>query len=161
MAARSVNKVIMIGNLVRDPEVVQINQNSEVAKFTLAVNESYKKPDGTLVENTTYIDCEAWQGLAKVVANYVKKGSRIYIEGSIRADSWTDADSGKTRTKHKIRIAELMMLDGRRDGAESGGGYNEEGGNDYRQSSANQSSQKQSNNDDAPKVNAVDDELPF
>lgn len=105
----------MIGNLTRDPENVQINENTEVAKFTLAVNESYKKPNGEVVENTTYIDCEAWSGLAGVVKNYVKKGSRIYIEGSLKADQWNDADTGKTRTKHKIRITDIMMLDGKRD----------------------------------------------
>ena len=153
MATRSVNKVIMIGNLVRDPEVVQINQTTDVAKFTLAVNESYKKPDGEVVENTTFIDCEAWQGLAKVVGSYVKKGARIYIEGSLRADSWQDADSGKTRTKHKVRISDLMMLDGRKGGEESDGG-------DYQQSAPAQSSNK-SNQSSAPKVNPVDDELPF
>lgn len=135
----------MIGNLVRDPEVVQINQNTDVAKFTLAVNESYKKPDGETVENTTYIDCEAWSGLAKVVGTYVKKGARVYIEGSLRADTWTDADSGKQRTKHKVRISDLMMLDGRREGGESGG---------YTPS-------QPSRNDEAPTVNPVDDELPF
>jgi single-strand DNA-binding protein len=145
MATKSVNKVIMIGNLVRDPEVVQINQNTDVAKFTIAVNESYKKPDGETVENTTYIDCEAWSGLAKVVGQYVKKGARVYIEGSLRADTWTDADSGKQRTKHKVRVSDLMMLDGRRDGS---------GGGEY-------SAPSSRGGDSAPTVQPVDDELPF
>lgn len=108
---KSVNKVILIGNLVRDPETTQISENTDVAKFTIAVNESYKKQDGTLVENTTYIDCEAWSGLAKVVSNYLKKGSKVYIEGNLKADTWTDADTGKNRTKHKIRVQDLVMLD--------------------------------------------------
>jgi single-strand DNA-binding protein len=149
---KSINKVIMIGNLTRDPEVVQINQNTEVAKFTIAVNDGYKKPDGEVVDVVTYMDCEAWSGLAKVVGQYVKKGSRIYIEGSLRADTWTDADSGKSRTKHKIRIAELMMLDSR--GGGNGGGRDDmDGGNDY--------APRGGNNNNTPNIKAVDDELPF
>lgn len=116
---KSVNKVILIGNLVQDPEVVQINQDTEVAKFTLAINEGYKKPDGEQVDLTTYIDCEAWSGLAKVVKSYVKKGSKLYVEGNIRSDKWTDADSGKARVKHKVRIQDLVMLDSRKDGSDA------------------------------------------
>lgn len=140
---KSVNKVILIGNLVRDPEIVQINQNTDVAKFTVAVNENYKKPDGTPVENTTYIDCEAWSGLAKVVGNYLKKGSKVYIEGSLRSDTWQDADSGKNRTKHKIRVVDMVMLDGR--GSSS----------DVDSSSAS----PDASNSAVPRVE--DDELPF
>lgn len=141
---KSVNKVIMIGNLVGDPEVVQINSDTEVAKFTLAINEGYKKPDGEQVDITTYIDCEAWSGLAKVAKNYLHKGSKIYIEGNLRADKWTDADSGKSRTKHKVRVQDLVMLDSRKDG-DSGTSYS-----------------KPKSDDSEPAVNAAqDDELPF
>lgn len=140
---KSINKVIMIGNLVRDPEVVQINQNTDVAKFTIAVNESYKKATGEQVDITTYIDCEAWGGLAGIVGKYLKKGSRVYIEGSIRADSWVDADSGKNRTKHKIKVTDMLMLDGRRDGG------------DMEDSSSNDIAEE------TPQVKAVNDELPF
>lgn len=144
---KSVNKVILIGNLVRDPEVTQINANTEVAKFTLAMNESYKKPDGQMVENTTYIDCEAWSGLAKVAGNYLKKGSKVYIEGNLRADVWQDADSGKNRTKHKIRVQDLVMLD-------SKGGGSEGGASSY--------SRPDTKSESSSSVNAVDDdELPF
>ncbi len=145
---KSVNKVILIGNLVRDPEITQINANTEVSKFTMAVNESYKKPTGETVENTTYIDCEAWGGLSSVVKNYVKKGSKLYIEGNLRADTWQDADSGKNRTKHKIRVLDLVMLDSR-------GGGNDGAGSSYQSNNNN-------SRDEEPQVNAVDDdELPF
>ncbi|MFW5720053.1 MAG: single-stranded DNA-binding protein [Candidatus Dojkabacteria bacterium] len=118
---KSINKVIMIGNLVANPEVVQINENTDVAKFTIAVNESYKKQDGSTQEITTYLDCEAWGGLSKVVSNYLKKGSRVYVEGALRSDTWTDADSGKQRTKMKMRLADMLMLDTRGGGNASGG----------------------------------------
>ena len=140
---KSVNKVILIGNLVQDPEVVQINQDTEVAKFTLAINEGYKKPDGEQVDVTTYIDCEAWAGLAKVVKNYVKKGSKLYVEGNIRSDKWTDADSGKARTKHKVRIQDLVMLDSRKDGSDA----------EY--------SKNTGKVEESPVKAANDDELPF
>ncbi len=136
---KSVNKVILIGNIVQDPEVVQISQDTELAKFTIAINESYKKPDGEVTEVTTYIDCEAWSGIAKVVKNYLRKGSRVYIEGNLRADKWTDADTGKSRTKHKIRVLDLVMLDTRKD--------------------ANSLDSAKSIDD--ANINVVDDELPF
>lgn len=140
---KSVNKVILIGNVVQDPEVVQINQDTEVAKFTLAINEGYKKPDGEQVDLTTYIDCEAWSGLAKVVKSYVKKGSKLYVEGNIRSDKWTDADSGKARIKHKVRIQDLVMLDSRKDGSYAEYSKNTGMGEEYPVKAAN------------------DDELPF
>lgn len=136
---KSVNKVILIGNIVQDPEVVQISQDTELAKFTIAINESYKKPDGEVTEVTTYIDCEAWSGIAKVIKNYLRKGSRVYIEGNLRADKWTDADTGKSRTKHKIRVLDLVMLDTRKD--------------------ANSLDSAKSIDD--ANINVVDDELPF
>ncbi|BDQ05127.1 MAG: single-stranded DNA-binding protein [Candidatus Dojkabacteria bacterium] len=137
---KSVNKVILIGNIVQDPEVVQISQDTELAKFTIAINESYKKPDGEVSEVTTYIDCEAWSGIAKVVKTYLRKGSRVYIEGNLRSDKWTDADTGKSRTKHKIRVLDLVMLDTRKD--------------------ANSVDSSKSIDDANVRVN-VDDELPF
>lgn len=143
---KSVNKVIMIGNLVADPEVTQINADTEVAKFTLAINEGYKKPDGEQVELTTYIDCEAWSGLAKVIKTYLRKGSKVYVEGNLRSDKWTDADTGKNRTKHKIRLVDMVMLDGKRDGESSGSSY----------------SKTSTSDDSEPAVKpAQDDELPF
>lgn len=145
---KSVNKVILIGNLTRDPEVVSLNSGTDVAKFSLAINDSYKKADGEMVENTIYMDCEAWSGLAKVVSTYVKKGSKVYVEGSLKEDKWTDADSGKQRSKFKLRITDLMMLDGRKsdDSGYSGGGS---------------SSYSNNNNDDMKVKPAQDDELPF
>ena len=142
---KAVNKVILIGNLTRDPEMVQINQNTDVAKFSLAVNESYKKADGETVENTVFLECEAWSGLAKVAGNYLKKGSKVYIEGNLREDKWTDAESGKSRSKIKIRVVDLVMLDKR-----EGGDYGSSGGS-YSKSESNES----------PIKPVDDDELPF
>lgn len=107
---RSVNKVILIGNVVRAPDIVQINEGTEVAKFTIAVNEYYKKNDGTEMQLTSYIDCEVWGGLVKVVKNYLSKGSRVYVEGSIRMDRWEDVD-GNNKVKFKIRVNDLILLD--------------------------------------------------
>ena len=143
---KSVNKVIMIGNLTADPEVTQVGADLEVAKFTLALNDSYKKPSGEQVEVVTFIDCEAWSGLAKVIKTYLRKGSKVYIEGSLRADKWVDADSGKNRTKHKVKVSDMTMLDGKRDGESSGS---------YSKPAASEES-----NEPAVKP-ASDDELPF
>ncbi len=145
---KSVNKIILIGNLTRDPEVVQVREGIEVAKFSLAINDSYKKQTGETVDQTIYVDCEAWSGLAKVVSQYLKKGSKIYVEGTLKSDVWTDADSGKQRTKFKVRLVDMVMLDSRRDG--DGGGFS--GG----------APKQNSSYDDEPQVKSVDDdELPF
>ncbi|MCX8034772.1 MAG: single-stranded DNA-binding protein [Candidatus Dojkabacteria bacterium] len=122
---RCVNKVILIGNLVRNPEVTIVNSSTEVARFSIAINESYKKQDGTAQEIVTYLDVEAWGGLAKIVGQYLNKGSKVYVEGTIRTDSWTDADTGKTRTKYKIRAENIVILDKKESSSQSNETSNE------------------------------------
>ncbi len=122
---RCVNKVILIGNLVRNPEVTIVNSSTEVAKFSIAINESYKKQDGTIQEIVTYLDIEAWGGLAKIAGQYLSKGSKVYVEGTIRTDSWTDADTGKTRIKYKIRAENIVILDKKDSSSQSNEALNE------------------------------------
>ena len=85
--ARSVNKVILVGNLGKDPEVKYTPTGTPVAKFSLATNESYKDKSGQWQERTEWHNIVAWQRLAEIVGEYVKKGSKLYIEGRIRSNS--------------------------------------------------------------------------
>lgn len=109
----SVNKVILIGNLTKDPEVRNVG-DTQVAKFSLAMNErGYTKQDGTVVpDRAEFIDVEVWRGLASVVHKYVKKGDKIYIEGKLKTQSW-DAEDGTKRYRTFVNAFFLEMLGGK------------------------------------------------
>ena len=106
----SVNKVILIGNVGKDPEVNYIKEDLPVAKFTLATSESYTK-DGQKVTNTEWHNIVIWRGLAKVVEQYVKKGSKLYIEGKITNRQYEK--DGQTKYFTEIVANQMQMLDSR------------------------------------------------
>lgn len=107
-----VNKVILVGNLGKDPEVRHLESGSTVANVTLATTESYKDRNGNRVDNTEWHDLEMWDGLAKVAESYLKKGSSIYVEGKIKSDTWQD-EQGNNRKRTRIRVINMTMLGGR------------------------------------------------
>jgi len=106
-----VNKVILIGNLGKDPEIRYLESGTAVANLTLATTEKYKDRSGNQVENTEWHDLEMWEGLAKVAEQYLKKGSSIYVEGKIKTDSWQD-DQGNKKYRTRIRVQQMTMLGG-------------------------------------------------
>jgi len=112
----SVNKVILIGNVGKDPEVNYIKEDLPVAKFTLATSETYTK-DGQKVTNTEWHNIVVWRGLAKVVENYVKKGSKLYIEGKITNRQYEK--DGQTKYFTEIVARELTMLDSKNSSPDS------------------------------------------
>jgi len=114
----SVNKVILIGNVGKDPEVNYIKEDLPVAKFTLATSETYTK-DGQKVTNTEWHNIVVWRGLAKVVENYVKKGAKLYLEGKITNRQYEK--DGQTKYFTEIVVNQLQMLDSKN----SSGGSNE------------------------------------
>ncbi|MBK5203261.1 MAG: single-stranded DNA-binding protein [Prolixibacteraceae bacterium] len=104
----SVNKVILIGNVGKDPVVRHLDKDVTVANFTLATSESYVK-DGNKVTNTEWHNIVVWRGLATVVEKYVKKGDKLYLEGRIKTRSWEDKDQNKRYTT-EIYVDNLEML---------------------------------------------------
>lgn len=115
----SVNKVILVGNVGRDPEVRHLDKGVAVARFSLATTENYTSKTGEKVSNTEWHNVVAWRGLAEVVEKYVKKGSQLYIEGRLRTTSYE-----KEGVKHYTTEinADTMQLLGKREGqAESAG----------------------------------------
>ena len=114
----SVNKVILIGNVGKDPEVNYIKEDLPVAKFTLATSESYTK-DGQKVTNTEWHNIVIWRGLAKVVEQYVKKGSKLYIEGKITNRQYEK--DGQTKYFTEIVANQMQMLDSRNTADSNGG----------------------------------------
>ena len=106
-----VNKVILIGNLGKDPEVRTIDNGSKVANFSLAVTESYKdKTSGERIDKTEWFNLVIWRGVADIAERYLKKGSKIYVEGKLQTRTYDDKE-GNTRLVTEIIVNQLQMLD--------------------------------------------------
>jgi single-strand DNA-binding protein len=116
----SLNKVMLIGNVTRDPEVKYTPKGSAVADVGLAINRSYTNQSGEKVEEVTYVDVELWGRLAEIAGEYAKKGRPIFVEGRLRIDSWEDKQSGQKRNRLKV-VGEGLQLLGSRSGGQSGG----------------------------------------
>lgn len=108
--AGSVNKVILIGNLGKDPEVRHLENGAVVANFSIATSETYTdRATGERKENTDWHNIVVWRGLAEVVEKYVRKGTKIYVEGKLKTRSWQDKE-GNTRYTTEVVADELTML---------------------------------------------------
>ncbi|MDX2079216.1 MAG: single-stranded DNA-binding protein [Terrimicrobiaceae bacterium] len=153
----NVNKVILIGNVTRDPEVKFTPKGSAVTDLGLAINRTYSV-EGEKREETTFVDVELWGRLAEIAGEYAKKGRPIYIEGRLRMDNWEDKQSGQKRSRLRVVGENLQLLGGRPGGSSGGGGgdYESEGGAPQR-SSSRPSSQRPS----APPAASEDDDIPF
>ncbi|HOV99106.1 MAG TPA: single-stranded DNA-binding protein [Bacteroidota bacterium] len=116
MASRSINKVILIGNLGQDPEVRYTASGVAVATFSVATNESYKDQEGNLQERTQWHNIVAWDKLAQICGEYLKKGSKVYLEGRIQYRTYDDK-SGVKRYVTEIVANQMMMLDSRNAGS--------------------------------------------
>ena len=111
---RGVNRVILIGNLGKDPEVQHLEGNIAVAKFPLATTETHKDKNGNLVSQTEWHTIVLWRGLAELALKYLHKGSLVYIEGRLRTRNWEDKDKNK-RSITEIVGDNLVMLDKRKE----------------------------------------------
>ena len=107
-----VNKVILIGNLGKDPEVRYLDSGVAVANFSLATTENYRNKEGERVSQTEWHNIVLWRGLAEIAEKYLKKGSSVYIEGRIRNRKWEDKE-GNTRYNNEILADNMTMLGGR------------------------------------------------
>jgi single-strand DNA-binding protein len=152
--AKSVNKVILIGNLGKDPELKHTGGGTAVAKFTLATNDRYKDKDGNWQDRTEWHNITCWARLAEIASEYLKKGRTVYIEGSLRTDSWDDKQSGQKRYQTYVNASDLVLLGGGRGGEEGGGRSSR--GSDFDQSGSGEF-------DSAPAraTEITDDDIPF
>src|SRR3954447_19453529 len=115
----SFNKVILLGNLTRDPEVRYTPKGSAVCDLGLAVNRSYTLDNGEKREEVTFVDVVLWARLAEIAGEYLKKGRPVFIEGRLQLDTWDDKQSGQKRSKLRV-IGETMQLLGSRPGGAAG-----------------------------------------
>src|SRR3569623_829978 len=147
--ARGVNKVILIGRLGADLETRYFPNGDAVANGTLATSESWTdKASGEKKEHTEWHKVSFRRKLAEIAAQYLKKGSQVYIEGSLRTRKWQDKDTGKDRFTTEIIVNDMQMLDGRPGGGtgsmDDGGGASRSGGGGYSSSRGGASSRPQS-----------------
>ena len=117
-----VNKVILVGNLGKDPEVRYLEGGIAVARFSLATSESYKDKSGNKVEQTEWHNIVLWRGLAEIAEKYLKKGMQIYVEGRLRTRAWEDKDKNKRYTTEIV--GDNMTMLGRKEGGNSAGDNN-------------------------------------
>lgn len=157
--ARGVNKVILIGNLGSDPEVRYTPDGVPVANFSLATTESWNdRNTGERQERTEWHRLVLWRRQAEVAQQYLKKGSKIYVEGKLQTRSWDD-QSGQKRYTTEIVVFDMQMLDSRGEGGGSGGGGSSSRDAGYNAGGQNAGPAAQS--DAPPPPGGDDDDLPF
>jgi single-strand DNA-binding protein len=140
----SINKVILIGRLGKDPEVRYTSENVPVANFTIATTESYRDKSGNRIETTEWHNIVAWRNLAEIAEKFLSKGKQIYLEGKLRTRTWEDKDGNK-RYSTEIVADNFIML-GKKEGQES-----------HEESAI----QKPETPAAKPATEATEDELPF
>lgn len=123
MAGKSVNKVTLLGNLGKDPEVKFTPQGTAVAKLALATNERYKDKDGQWQDRTEWHNVVLWQRLAEIAGEYLKKGSKVYIEGKLQTRSWEDKQTNQKKYMTEVVANDLVLLGGRGESGGDAGGY--------------------------------------
>jgi single-strand DNA-binding protein len=150
--AKSVNKVILLGNVGKDPEIRATAGGMTIANFSIATTDRIKGADGQYTDKTEWHNLVAFQRTAEIVRDYVKKGNKLYIEGRLSTSSWDDKTTGQKKYKTEIIVSDLSLLSGRAEGGEGGGGYS-------RSSSAATSAPAVTH--DYPEQGITDDDIPF
>jgi single-strand DNA-binding protein len=149
----SFNKVILLGNLTRDPEVRYTPKGSAVADLGIAVNRQYTLENGEKREEVTFVDVTFWGRTAEVAGEYLKKGRPVFIEGRLQLDTWDDKQSGQKRSKLKVIGETMQMLGSPRSGGAANGGDEGDRAGRVGKSSAPPKS--------AAATEADEDEIPF
>jgi single-strand DNA-binding protein len=152
--AKGVNKVFLLGNVGKDPEIRSTAGGMTIASFTLATADRQKDAQGNWQDKTEWHNLVAFQRTAEVVRDYVRKGTQLFIEGKIQTRSWDDKESGAKRYKTEILVNELSLL------GKPGGGSSEGGGSYSRSSSASSSVAPAAAHDYADQ-GITDDDIPF
>ncbi|MFP5236406.1 MAG: single-stranded DNA-binding protein [Acidobacteriota bacterium] len=155
--AKSVNKVILLGNVGKDPEIRSTGGGTMVANLTLATSDRFQDAQGNWQDRTEWHNLVAFKRTAEIIRDYVKKGSKLYVEGKIQTRSWDDKESGQKRYRTEIIVNDLSLLSGREDGGGGAGGYSRGSG-----SSASFDQRQPAQQDEyAQSAEISDDDIPF
>jgi single-strand DNA-binding protein len=160
MAARALNKVLLIGNLTRDPEMRYTNSGAAVVTFGLATNKSWKDSDGESQESAEFHNIVAWNKLAEICQQLLAVGMMVYIEGSLKTRSW-EGEDGVKRYKTEIRVDEMILLDSK---GKQGAGLDEEGqegGEPSEEKETKPSKEDNVEEGEAPDEDPLEEDLPF
>jgi single-strand DNA-binding protein len=154
--ARSVNKVILLGNVGKDPEIRATASGMTVANFSIATTDRIKGQDGQFTDKTEWHNLVAFQRTAEIVRDYVKKGHKLYVEGRLQTSSWDDKTSGQKKYRTEIIVSDLSLLSGRGEGGEGGssGGYSRSNTTSYDQRTP-------ASQPDYADQGITDDDIPF
>lgn len=165
--AKGVNKVFLLGNVGKDPEMRATQGGMVIAQITLATADRQKDQTGNWVDKTEWHNLVCFSRTAEIVRDYVKKGTQLYIEGKIQTRSWDDKESGQKKYRTEIVVNELTLLGGRGNnegGGSSGGSYgSSQGGYSQRGGGSNTASfdQRAPAQDDYANEGITDDDIPF
>ena len=158
----NLNKVMLMGNLTRDPEIKYTPKGTAIANFGIAVNRNYSTESGEKREEVTFIDIEAWGRTAEVIGEYFKKGRPIYIEGRLKLDTWDDKQTGQKKSKLRVVADSFEFLGSREGGASGGGGESGEGRSESRPASSFKKPASPAPRPPAdPDLDAEPDDIPF
>lgn len=116
----SYNKIILVGNLAADPEVRRLQSGTAVCTLRLAIDDSYQNRNGDKVDRAVFVDCDVWDKQAENCQRFLAKGRSVLIDGRLQMDSWQDRETGKNRSRLKVRADRVQFLGAR--GADNGGG---------------------------------------
>lgn len=124
----NLNKVMLMGNLTRDPEIKYTPKGTAIAAFGIAINRNWTTESGEKREEVTFVDVEAYARVAELLGEYVHKGDPLFIEGRLKLDTWDDKQSGQKRSKMKVIIENIQFLGGKKSGERHEGSGEHEGG---------------------------------
>jgi len=159
------NRVILVGNLTRDVEIRYTPSGTAIGKVGIATNRRFKNAQGEMQDETMFIDLTFFGRTAEIANQYLRKGSKVLVEGRLVLEQWT-AQDGSKRSRHSISVESMKMLDGR--GETPGGGYPEsggygapQGGESYSQSAPQAAPAQQPAQPSVPEIDIDEDEIPF
>ena len=148
------NKVYLIGNLTRDPELRVTPKGTAICQFGLAVNRQFKDESGAVRDETTFVDIEAWGRQGETISKYCTKGRPLFVEGLLKFDQWEDKTSGQKRSRLKVVLEGFQFLGGRGEGGSA------EGGSDQA-FERNTPPARNAGRSEAPSNDGVDEDVPF
>ncbi len=157
----NLNKVMLIGNLTRDPELRVTPKGTAICQFGLAVSRQFKDESGQNREETTFVDVEAWGRQGETISKYCTKGRPLFVEGRLKLDQWEDKASGQKRSKLKVVLENFQFLGGGRgEGGQAGG--SDEGGDQTPAFERNTPPPRSaSRTTPPPAAESIDDDIPF
>ena len=162
MSSSSVNKVILLGNVGKDPEMRSTPGGTLVATFSLATSDRQKDAQGNWQDRTEWHNIVAFNRTAEIIRDYVKKGSKLFVEGRLQTSSWEDKDTKAKRYKTEIIVNDLSLLSGREEGSGGGaGGYSRGSSSSSSAASFDQRPSAGAPDDYAQQAEISDDDIPF